>query len=261
MARLTAQGLMMLFACYSVTYSSSVWSVGGRESMDRPSARSLPMPEYRREKTPEGFELPTVADDPAPRGADDTPRLWVKEIVVDGNTVLSPEVLSKLVGPYAGRQVSVAELEELRQKVTRIYIDAGYVNSGAVIPAHAYDNGVLRLQIVEGHVEDVRIHGQGRLRKGYIRNRLLTEPERPLHLGELQERFQLLLSDPLIERMERTTAARQLSRQRHSRCKGDPRPPLPSEHLRRQLPPPVHRRGSIWRDGLGAQPHRARRSP
>ena len=261
MARLTAQGLMMLFACYSVTYSSSVWSVGGRESLDRPSARSLPMPEYLREKTPEAFELPTVADDPAPRGADDTPRLWVKEIVVDGNTVLSPEVLSKLVGPYAGRQVSVAELEELRQKVTRIYIDAGYINSGAVIPEHAYDKGVLHLQIVEGLVEDVRIHGQGRLRKGYIRNRLLTEPERPLHLGELQDGCQLLLSDPLIEHMEGRLLPGSSPGSGILDVKVNRARPYHLEHLRRQLPPPVHRRGSIWRDGLGAQPHRARRSP
>ena len=155
------------------------------------------------DRTPEGFSLPPLPDsEPSSKHRiAESRRLFVKRIIVDGNTVLSEEDLRNLLQPYVGREVSVAELEELRQKLTRHYIDQGYVNSGAIIPPDAYVDGVLHYKIVEGRLEDVRVKGQGRLREGYIRNRLLGYSEQPLNLQDLQDRFQVLLSDPLISGM------------------------------------------------------------
>lgn len=186
-----------------IAYTSPTWAIGGAESMDRPSARALSKPEYMPETTPEGFSLPPLPDsEPSSKHRiAESRRLFVKRIIVDGNTVLSEEDLRNLLQPYVGREVSVAELEELRQKLTRNYIDQGYVNSGAIIPPDAYVDGVLHYKIVEGRLEDVRVKGQGRLREGYIRNRLLGDPEHPLNLHDLQDRFQVLLSDPLISGM------------------------------------------------------------
>lgn len=176
------------------------WPVGGRESMDRPSARALPVPEFLRE-TRERFDLPPVPAQPEATNADTDPRFWIASIVIDNNTVMPADKLARLTRGYTGRRVSVAELEELRQKLTRAYIDAGFVNSGAVIPDQDLRAGVLHVRIIEGRIEDVRIHGHERLRRGYIRNRLLPQREQPLNVLELQERFQALLNDPLIEGM------------------------------------------------------------
>ena len=186
-----------------IAYTSPTWAIGGAESMDRPSARGLSRPEYMPDRTPEGFSLPPLPDsEPSSKHRiAESRRLFVKRIIVDGNTVLSEEDLRNLLQPYVGREVSVAELEELRQKLTRHYIDQGYVNSGAIIPTDAYLDGVLHYKIVEGRLEDVRVKGQGRLREGYIRNRLLGDSEQPLNLRDLQDRFQVLLSDPLISGM------------------------------------------------------------
>jgi len=168
--------------------------------MDRPSSRTLPAPEYLP-GVPERFELPPVPTVPEPGAADATPQLWITSIVIENNTALPAEHLARLTQGYTGREVSVAELEELRQKLTRAYIDAGFVNSGAVIPDQDLRAGVLHIRVIEGRIEEVRIRGHERLRRGYIRNRLLPEREQPLNVLELQERFQALLSDPLIEGM------------------------------------------------------------
>ena len=106
-----------------------------------------------------------------------------------------------LAAPFAGRLVSIADLEELRQRLTRHYIDHGYVNSGAIVPPNPLRDGVFRYRIVEGRLDAVRLRGQGWLRDGYIRNRLLRDAEEPLRIDRLEEHFQLLLTDPLIERM------------------------------------------------------------
>lgn len=167
---------------------------------DRPSARPIPEPEFVPKEKAEDFVLPPVPEAPAEPAADGR-KLQIRHIVLEGNTVFPEEELRVLVQPFEGREVTVAELEELRQQLTRHYIDNGYVNSGAVIPTDALKDGVLRYQIVEGRLDEVRVRGTEWLREGYVKDRLLGDPDQPFNLQELQDRYQLLLSDPLINRM------------------------------------------------------------
>ncbi|TRW92859.1 ShlB/FhaC/HecB family hemolysin secretion/activation protein [Candidatus Methylobacter oryzae] len=189
----------VLAALFFVSSAQPVWAVGGAESMDRPSARSLPTPGYAPNKPPENFSLPPV---PEPVGKNvDRRKLFVKHINLEGNSVFPEQDLGSIVHPYEQREVSIAELEELRQKLTRYYIDHGYVNSGAVIPADAFKDGELHINIVEGRLDEVRVKGLERLREGYVINRLSDGPDKPFNLQALQDNYQLLLSDPLITRM------------------------------------------------------------
>ncbi|PZN84483.1 MAG: hypothetical protein DM484_02780 [Candidatus Methylumidiphilus alinenensis] len=174
-------------------------AVGGAESMDRPSAYPPYLPPYAPTQKPEGFTLPPVSPKPSSPSLSSR-KFTVKHIEITGNTVFEAEELNTIAHHYEGREATLAELEELRQTLTRYYIDHGYVNSGAVIPADGFKDGVLHINIVEGKYE-VRVKGEERLRKGYIENRLQGDTEQPLNLQELQDRFQLLLSDPLISRM------------------------------------------------------------
>lgn len=124
----------------------------------------------------------------------------VDRIEFSGNTVFPTAELAALARPLEGRDVSVADLEDLRQRVTRYYVDRGYVNSGALIdetPA----SGVLAVKVVEGRLEGVRVRGEERLRPGYIASRLVPDPEAPFNIDAMRDRFQLLLGDPLFERM------------------------------------------------------------
>jgi hemolysin activation/secretion protein len=194
---LRLRSAIVLVACFQIT---AAWAIGGAESMDRPSEYKPPLPEYAPRHSPEGFVLPPVPE-PPPSIEKDGRKFFINRIVVHGNTVIPEQDLRSLVNPIEGREVSISELEELRQKITQLYIDQGYINSGAIIPEDALKNDQLQLEIIEGRLDEVRVKGQGRLRTGYIRNRLRGDPEKPLNLKELEDRFQLLLSDPLISKM------------------------------------------------------------
>lgn len=192
--------LAVTLAGLAELHAIPTWAVGGGESMDRPSEHGPALPGFVSKQPPADFTLPPVPEQaPANTGSDR--RLWVQRIEVEGNTVLPEADIDALVRPVEGRAVSVSELEELRQRLTKLYLDAGYINSGAVIPEDALKDGVLRIRMVEGRLDEVRVKGQEGLREGYISNRLLGDPDRPLNLKELEDRFQLLLSDPLISRM------------------------------------------------------------
>jgi hemolysin activation/secretion protein len=165
---------------------------------DRPSGRELESPEYLPPKPAPMFELPPVQKPGAPRT--ESPSLPVKAFSFSGNKVVPTSVLEELAAPLAGRAVSLAELEDLRQKISRYYVDRGYINSGALLMPGFYRDGVVNVLIVEGTVDELRAAGLDRLRASYLRQRLLRADE-PFNVNTLQERFQLLLTDPLFAKV------------------------------------------------------------
>ena len=177
-----------------------VYAAGGEESMNRPSAILPTLPSFSPDKTTDSFTLPIVPETPTPL-FQSAESLFVQQITLQGNTVFSADELQFLIQPYQNRRVSIAELETLRQKITQHYVDAGYINSGADIPNDAYQNKLLKIVIIEGKLDEIRIRGQERLRESYIKNRLLPDIDAPFNLKALQENFQSLLADPLISRM------------------------------------------------------------
>lgn len=194
-----------LVACYSLGFLTLSFSVfvqaqGGAESMDRPSAKLPTVPAF---KTPsaEPFTLPPVLPETSTDSLALKEKLTVKQIVIEGNTVLDKQLLREAVQAYENRVVTIAELENLRKQLTQLYLDAGYVNSGATIPSDGFQNGVLRYVMVEGKIDEIRIRGQEHLRPEYLKNRLISDTDSPFNLTDLQDNFQVLLSDPLISRL------------------------------------------------------------
>lgn len=127
--------------------------------------------------------------------------LELDTVLFEGNTVFSIKELNALAKPYLHRLVGVDELEELRRSITYYYINKGYITSGAIFPSNPIEGKTLRIKIVEGRIGEMRINGQGQLRRSYIENRLIPNKNSPLDMNALQDRFRLLLTDPLFERL------------------------------------------------------------
>lgn len=164
----------------------------------RASQKQLDALQFRRHPADDKLILPSV---PKPVTAPNTGHLVITKVVFTGNTAINDADLQKLTAAFLNRPLSARDLEELRGRVTASYIDAGYINSGAVIPSQSAANGVLQVKVIEGALTEVRLTGMGRLREGYLRERLLLGAGTPLNLKSLQDKYQALLSDPLIERL------------------------------------------------------------
>jgi len=148
----------------------------------------------------EPFALPPVERRPLSPDATGQDGKFVEKIVFRGNTAIPTEELAAVAAPYRGRVVGAAEVEELRQALTRHYIEQGYINSGALREADAPDR-TLAFRIVEGRISSVRLRGMDSLDDAYVGDRLLRAGDGPANIDVLRERFQMLLSDPLIGRM------------------------------------------------------------
>jgi hemolysin activation/secretion protein len=145
------------------------------------------------------FPSPTVPPASLPN-PDET--IVVAQFVFEGNTAFSDEALAAITQPYLGKPITFAELLQAEATVTQAYIDAGYINSGAVIPAAQTfnrDNAVITIQIVEGGIEEIQVGGTQRLHPNYIRSRLESATVPPLNRDRLLAALQLLQLDPLIQ--------------------------------------------------------------
>lgn len=170
--------------------------------LDRPSANPVPLPEIKSPNdAPPQFALPPVPEH-SPDLEASQQSIKLNRVEFKGNYALSGELLKENTRPYEGRKVSLDEIEELRQKLTRLYIDRGYINSGAIIQDNAYADGILTIHLVEGVLDEIQIRGTERLRPGYVSGRLWPDRSRPLNVHELEDGYQRLLSDPLIAKMD-----------------------------------------------------------
>lgn len=160
----------------------------------RPEPQPLPPPEeFLEEPTP----TPPIPETPAEM----TGTITVQEFNVVGSTVFNPEEFKELLAEFTNRPLTFAELLQVEAAITRLYVDNGYINSGAIIPPQTPKEGIITVQIIEGGLEDIQVTTSGRLNPNYVRSRLAGATKAPLNVNRLQEALQLLQLDPLIDNL------------------------------------------------------------
>lgn len=200
MARLVAYFALALLATISAARAQTP-PLGGLEP-SRPGDERRPLPELERPPPEPEFILPPIL--PPPEGAPLRlgPRFVLRSVAFDGNTVFTDEELTEIAAPFLEQPVAAEHLEDLRRRLTLHYIDAGYINSGAVLPDQTVVEGNITYRIVEGELSDIVIVGNERLSATYVRDRIMLDAGPPLDVNRLQERLRILLDDPLIERVD-----------------------------------------------------------
>ena len=123
-------------------------------------------------------------------------RLTLSSVGFDNNTVYSDADLRPLYEPLIGREITLLDLYGLRDAVTAKLRADGYILSQAVLPPQRIQGGAVRLQVVEGYINDVRFEGAPfadrlGLLAGYGDK---IKASRPLRLKDL-ERYVLLVDD------------------------------------------------------------------
>jgi hemolysin activation/secretion protein len=147
-----------------------------------------------------------------PQSPEPIPGKVPESIVVDrfefeGNTAISNEELAAATAGFIKRRITFAELFQARAAVTKLYIDRGYITSGALIPPQKLQDGVVKIQVVEGGLESINVVRTRRLNPNYVRSRLAIATEKPLNRDRLLEALQLLQLNPLIQNISAELAA------------------------------------------------------
>ena len=144
---------------------------------------------------------PKLPEQPISRQDDPNARFQVDRIEVVGSTVFKPEQLTAITAPFVGRKLTFIELLQVKDAITKLYVDHGYVTTGALIVPQTVEAGVIKIQVIEGSLQEIKIIGNRRLRTQYIRDRILLGAKTPLNVPHLLEKLQLLRLDPQIQNL------------------------------------------------------------
>ncbi len=125
---------------------------------------------------------------------DSTP-FRLNQLVLSGNRSIALDELLKLAEGLRGRDVTLAELGALSQRITALYRSQGYPLARAVVPAQTIRDGVVRIEIYEATLGRVKLTNRTALRDDAILSQTAAlEPGKTISDADL-ERSLLLVSD------------------------------------------------------------------
>ena len=130
-----------------------------------------------------------------------TDQITVHRIIIEGSTVLDDAEVTLLTGALENRPIGVEDLHDLRHRLSEMYLQRGYVNSGVVLPDQRIDDGVIRLQAVEGSVTRLVIVGNTTLRDSYLEKRIRRGIASPLNSNDLQRALKILQADSRVRQI------------------------------------------------------------
>ncbi len=151
----------------------------------------------------------TPAPEPVPRPAealpeaparpalklDTTTKIVVKHIRLTGNATYPESTLAPLVADAIGQERTVAQLDELAQRITRYYREHGRLLARAYLPAQEIKDGDVEIAVLEGRVGKIAIEDSSRIARSRVAARLASIKEGEALSGPDLERDLLLLND------------------------------------------------------------------
>lgn len=94
----------------------------------------------------------------APEGAEDI-RFDFGGLRVDGVDAYSEDEILPLYQDMIGTEISLADLYAIANRMTLQYRNDGYILTQVVVPPQTIEDGIARLQVVEGYIDSVVIQG------------------------------------------------------------------------------------------------------
>lgn len=139
--------------------------------------------------------VPPPPEEVTPPPAAEQVRFRLESLQIQGATVYTQERLQQVVGSFLGQSVTLQELYAIADRITQLYRNDGYLLSRAIVPEQTIENGVVRIQVIEGFIEQVNFQGAPteQLQRLIQFGEKITS-NRPLNIRSL-ERYLLLMND------------------------------------------------------------------
>lgn len=189
----TLASLLLIGCCTSAYADSLPRFLNSNDSITNLPQPNLPVDAYR----PATPQLQTPEQPVAPQGQQPLmmgTKVTVRQVQIEGGTVYPLEQLAAIYQPLIGHETSFAQLIEATREITRRYQNDGYLLSYAFMPQQNFNQGVLRVVLVEGYIRDYQLQGDIGPVSTYL-DKLVSKlkAERPL-TRKTFERYTTLMS-------------------------------------------------------------------
>jgi len=123
------------------------------------------------------------------------PKLAVTSIEVIGNRVISTSTLAALLTDGAGKDLSLADLDSLAQRITKYYRAHGYFVARAYVPAQEITGGVVKIRVVEGNYGQFHLKNHSLVRDSLVQAMLDNVKTADIVSVDTLERAMLIIND------------------------------------------------------------------
>lgn len=114
--------------------------------------------------------------------------VYVSTFDITGNRVISKKELLLALGDYIERNLTLQQLNDAANVITKYYRNKGYIISYAYIPPQVVSNSTILISVVEGEIGDIYVEGLSDYKKEFILK----------HLAPLQKG--IILDTKVLER-------------------------------------------------------------
>jgi hemolysin activation/secretion protein len=87
------------------------------------------------------------------------PEIAIADIAITGDAVLSRDALRETVAPFAGRPLTLPNLQSLLAALSAAHRAAGYAIVGLSLPQQDFARGLVVVRVVRGQISDIVIEG------------------------------------------------------------------------------------------------------
>ncbi|MBO8141512.1 MAG: ShlB/FhaC/HecB family hemolysin secretion/activation protein [Firmicutes bacterium] len=122
-------------------------------------------------------------------GALAAPAVYVRQVRLDESEILPARELEAIVESYEGREVTLADLEQMVDRINALYEARPEYIARAVLPPQELGDGVVTVRLVEGHIGAIRLEGNAHTREEFILNHIGLLPGQLVRLDLLEERI------------------------------------------------------------------------
>ena len=139
--------------------------------------------------------VPSTVNKTVLPSAADKIKFKLNQLNLTGVTVYKQNALEKYYQSYLGKTISLTDLQQIADNITKQYREDGYIISKTIIPAQKISNGIVTLRVIEGYVANVNVAGSPRGARDLLQaygDKL--KAQRPLNINKM-ERYVLLAND------------------------------------------------------------------
>ena len=127
----------------------------------------------------------------APGGASVT----VQAFDIEGNSAISSAVLQAQIAGYVGKSMTLAELYDVADVLTRYYRAQGYGLAYVSLPAQTLKGGTVKMSVIEGRIGKISIQGNDHTKTSVLEKRAAGMHTGDVYTDPVSERAVLLMND------------------------------------------------------------------
>lgn len=140
-----------------------------------------------KKKIIEKTDTTTTIKAQAEKSAQQDGKVYIKAVGVTDSKILSDTEIQSITDSVIGKFVSFEDLEKLVQDFNYAYATKGYVTARAFLPPQTIQDGVVRINLVEGLVGEVSVDNNKWTSENYIKKRISAKKGDIFQIVELEQ--------------------------------------------------------------------------